>query len=123
MYRKSVFENEMDHNRYRMYELLFLLSMEKLIEEKKPHLIICTHALPSYMLSQLKRRKKQTIPVVNVYTDYFINHIWGIEEIDYHFVPSRELMDYLIDRGIESERIFVTGIPIHSKLKELKKET
>jgi processive 1,2-diacylglycerol beta-glucosyltransferase len=123
IYRKSVYENEMDHNRYRMYENLFLLSMEKLIEEKKPHLIICTHALPSYLLSQLKRRKKHTIPVINVYTDYFINHIWGTGEIEYHFVPNIETMDYLKDRGIESERIFVTGIPIHPKLKEQKNET
>jgi UDP-N-acetylglucosamine:LPS N-acetylglucosamine transferase len=58
-----------------------------------------------------------SIPVINVYTDYFINQIWGIEAIDYHFVPSRELKEYLISRGIESERILVTGIPIHPLLK------
>ncbi|MDQ0860013.1 hypothetical protein [Bacillus sp. V2I10] len=69
------------------------------------------------MLNQLKSRKKHAIPVINVYTDYFINQIWRIEAIDYHFVPSRELKEYLISRGIESERILVTGIPIHPLLK------
>ncbi|USK29418.1 UDP-glucuronosyltransferase [Bacillus sp. CMF21] len=117
IYRKSVFENEQEKKRFRLYELLFLFWMEKLIREKKPDLIICTHALPSYMLNQLKSRKKHAIPVINVYTDYFINQIWGIEAIDYHFVPSRELKEYLISRGIESERIHVTGIPIHPLLK------
>ncbi|MBD1380655.1 MGDG synthase family glycosyltransferase [Metabacillus arenae] len=122
IYRKSVFENKVNDKRFRLYELLFLFWMKKLIEEKNPRLIICTHALPSYMLSQIKQRTKQSTPVINVYTDYFINHIWGIKEIDYHFVPSSMMKDYLIDRGIESNRIHVTGIPIHPKLKENIKE-
>ncbi|WP_153126529.1 MGDG synthase family glycosyltransferase [Peribacillus tepidiphilus] len=118
IYHKSVFDYNKQHKQFHLYERLFSYWMTKLIELKKPDLIICTHALPSCVLNQLKGRKKQSIPVINVYTDYFINQIWGIESIDYHFVPSQELKEFLISRGVESDRILVTGIPIHPQLKK-----
>jgi processive 1,2-diacylglycerol beta-glucosyltransferase len=69
--------------------------MKKLIEEKQPDLIVCTHALPAYMLNYMKELNELQIPVINVYTDYFIHRFWGLDQIDYHFVPSYQLKMYL----------------------------
>ncbi len=104
-----------------MYEWLFLYWMEKLIIEKNPQLIICTHALPSYLLNHLKQQVKISIPVINVYTDYFINQKWGIEFIDYHFIPNKEIKEVLIERGVESDHVLITGIPIHDQFNEYPK--
>lgn len=118
LYMKSAYKNEYGKKRFYLYEWLFLYWMEKLIKEKNPQLIICTHALPSYLLSQLKQEGKLSVPVINVYTDYFINEIWGIESIDYHFAPNKEIKEVLIDRGVRSDQIFITGIPIHPQFKK-----
>lgn len=90
--------------------------MKRLLEEKQPDLIVCTHALPAYMLNYLKEKNELSVPVINVYTDFFIHRFWGVEQIDYHFVPSPQMKNFLIKKGISEERIYITGIPIHPKI-------
>ncbi|MDQ0218912.1 UDP-N-acetylglucosamine:LPS N-acetylglucosamine transferase [Peribacillus cavernae] len=68
-------------------------------------------ALPSYLLNYLKEIEELTIPVINLYTDYFIHQLWGIQHIDYHFVTSREMKEFLKQKGIKDEQIFVNGCP------------
>lgn len=118
IYRKSVFQQMKQDKNYRLYEFLFKRFVHKLIIETKPHLIICSHALPSYMLNKLKEKRLLDIPVINVYTDYFIHTFWGIHEIDYHFVAHQKMKLYLLEKGVSEEKIFVTGIPVHPKLRE-----
>lgn len=122
IYKKSC-GNFQSSRRYRIYEWLFLKWMQKLIHEKRPDYIFCTHALPSYLLSRLKERENLSTSVINVYTDFFVNDIWGRKGIDYHFVPDRATKEWLIQRNIQKERILITGIPIHPKLKGVHKKT
>ncbi|RJS61287.1 glycosyltransferase [Bacillus sp. PK3_68] len=88
--------------------------MEKFIEKEQPDFIICTHCYPSKLLNHLKKRGKVNVPVINVYTDFFMNDIWGKKYIDFHFVPHQEAKEKLIKvYSLKQEQIFVTGIPIH----------
>ncbi|WP_040982466.1 MGDG synthase family glycosyltransferase [Oceanobacillus jeddahense] len=119
---KTVVKRRKSSNSYYLYEVLFLKKIRNLIEQTKPDIIICTHALPSYLLNKLKKGNIWNGPVINVYTDYFINDLWGKERINYHFVPSLHHKQELIMRGIKPKQIFVTGIPIDSIFKS-KKET
>lgn len=59
--------------------------------------------------------------VVNVYTDFFVNRIWGREKIDYHFAPIKDIKDQLIAEGVDEEKIFLTGIPVHRSYKTERK--
>ncbi|WP_428911494.1 MGDG synthase family glycosyltransferase [Niallia sp. Krafla_26] len=119
IYRMSVYKKIETNKRYRLYEILFISFMRKLLIEKRPDLIVCTHALPAYMMNFLKDKIEFHIPVINVYTDYFIHRFWGLDHIDFHFVPSNEVKTFLEKRGINKEKIFVTGIPIHNKIKKI----
>jgi processive 1,2-diacylglycerol beta-glucosyltransferase len=95
------------------FESLLQNQMLRLIDQEQANLIVCTQAYPSHILSSLKEQHKVTIPVINVYTDFFINQIWGKKGIDYHFVPDRSLKCELsIKYGIPEDQIIVTGIPI-----------
>jgi processive 1,2-diacylglycerol beta-glucosyltransferase len=97
---------------YKYYDFLFLRKMEKIIAEENPDLIVCTHGFPSYFLSKLKSKGTCPIPVINVYTDFFINDVWGREGIDYHFAPNQAIKDHLMkNEGISENQILVTGIP------------
>lgn len=88
--------------------------MKRLIEAEKPQLIICTHSFPSRILQRLKRKKWLATPVINVYTDFFMNGVWGKKGIDYHFVPHQEAKEELLTKyNIPKERVIVTGIPVH----------
>ncbi|MFC3886160.1 glycosyltransferase [Bacillus songklensis] len=118
IYQSSVYKNVEKNKRYRLYELLFITFMKRLIKEKQPDLIVCTHALPSYMLNYLKEKGELKTPVINVYTDYFIHRFWGIRHIDFHFVPSHHMKEFLKNKGINDEQIFITGIPIHKNIKK-----
>lgn len=69
--------------------------------------------LPSYLLNRLKQKSTYSVPVFNVYTDFFVNQLLGLSHIDYHFTPTQEVKQFLCDQGVQEKRIFVTGIPIH----------
>ncbi|RAS86954.1 galactosyldiacylglycerol synthase [Priestia endophytica] len=101
----------------RIYSLRFEEKMLQLIQEEQPDSIVCTHCFPSAILSRLKQRKAINIPVVNVYTDFFINSIWGGAEIDYHLVNDMQMKQELIQRfAIPASHIFITGIPVNGKI-------
>ena len=116
LYQNSVILQQTKEKNYRLYEMLFKHYVKKLVFDKKPDLIICSHALPSFMLNKLKEEKKITTPVINVYTDYFIHGFWGVKHIDYHLVSHFSMKDSLVKKGVTKENIFVTGIPIHPKI-------
>lgn len=101
------------------YDFLFLDKMEQILEEEKPDLIICTHAFASYFINKLKMAGKCPAPCINIYTDFFINDLWGKSDIDYHFVPSLQIKNELqFSHGVREENIFITGIPVSLKFDE-----
>lgn len=122
VYRFTVCRAPDQMKRYRLYEWLFLYFMKRLLKEKTPDVLVCTHALPAYLANVLKERKQLTVPVINVYTDFFIHNLWGIKHIDYHFVSTVEMREMLRKKGVPAERIFLTGIPVHRHFKNKEKE-
>nr|WP_231688021.1 glycosyltransferase [Bacillus sp. FJAT-18017] len=116
VYHWNVYRNLEKEKRFWIYEMIFLNAMKRLLEEKKPDLIVCTHGLPSYLLNHLKAGGDLSTPVINVYTDFFIHKVWGKTYIDYHFVPTHETKKYLVEKGVMEDRIYLTGIPVHHEI-------
>ncbi|MGD6817231.1 MGDG synthase family glycosyltransferase [Metabacillus sp. 113a] len=102
------------------YEAIFLEKMEQLIEVKKPDLIVCTHSFPSFLVDKLKRYGVCDVPVLNLYTDFFINGLWGKEKVDLHCVPSKDIKNELLEMGIEEDKIIVSGILANDRLNRRK---
>lgn len=100
---------------FKVYELL-LKYLQEMLKEEQPDVIFCTHSVPSYLLNVLKKKNACDIPVVNVYTDFFVSKLWGKELIDYHFLPMEEMKETLSSYNIDHSRMLVTGIPIHEEL-------
>ncbi|WP_019155810.1 MGDG synthase family glycosyltransferase [Robertmurraya massiliosenegalensis] len=121
IYRNTVYKDLHNDKRFRLYELLFLPFMRKLIAEIHPDLIVCTHSLPAYALNLMKGRGEMQTPVVNVYTDFFVHRLWGVQYIDCHLVPSVQIKTFLMKKGVRDEQIFVTGIPVHNMIKKQEK--
>lgn len=121
LYKNKAYNRVKRNKTFFFYKLLFLRSMKNLLAKENPDLVICTHSLPSYLLNLLKQRKNISVPVINAYTDFFINTLWGIQHIDVHFVPSVEVKQFLESKHVDSDKIFITGIPVHPKMKKKKR--
>ncbi len=96
-----------------VHESLFQTKMQQLLLEEQPDLIVCTQAYPSLLISSLKVQGKIHTPVINVYTDFFINNIWGRSGVDYHFVADTPLKNELVEKdGVPNHQVLITGIPV-----------
>ena len=93
------------------------LKLYKLLEEKQPNLVICTHPFASQMCTYLKRKEKVNFKIATILTDFAIHNQWivGHEYTDYFFVSHLGMKNDLIDNGVEKEKIRATGIPLSNK--------
>jgi processive 1,2-diacylglycerol beta-glucosyltransferase len=83
-----------------------------LVNRLEPRLVISTFPLPAGVLSEMKEAGDLGVPVVTVITDICVHSQWIHPRTDLYIVGSGEVEQGLIERGIESQRIAVTGIPI-----------
>ena len=75
------------------------------------------------MASVLKQKNQLQALTINVYTDFFVNHLWGINGIDFHFAPSMTVKHELMKKGVPEQKIVVTGIPIDRVFKRDQQST
>lgn len=89
------------------------------IHSLQPDLIICTYPTVAGILAELRLRQTLDIPLVTVLTDYAIHSQWVHLGVDLYIVGCQEVYEGLVSRGIEKERIKVTGIPVSPKFEVL----
>lgn len=89
----------------------------KLLEEFEPDLIISTHFFASEMCAVLKKKGKINCPIATIMTDYAIHKQWLSQHkyIDYFFVAHNGMKEELQELGIDSAKIYATGIPLSNK--------
>lgn len=83
-----------------------------LIKSFRPDILIATHPFCSEMISILKIKGKVDIPTVTVLTDHAPHSFWLHQGIDAFVVSNEDMMEEMIDRGIEKEKIYPFGIPV-----------
>ena len=99
---------------------IMAIKLLKLLKEKTPDLIISTHPFGSQMCSYLKRKGKINSKIATIMTDFAPHDQWlvGSDYTDYFFVAHEKMKNYLISKGINTNKIFVTGIPISERFSE-----
>ena len=114
-YRKFAYRSGSERP-HKAYEILFMKKVKKILAREKPDLIVCTHGFPSLFINRLKETGHCDVPALNIYTDFFVNDVWGCSHIDYHFVPSQAIKrDLSAKYGLDEDKIFISGIPISRK--------
>ena len=127
--------NLISRNEFKDNPLTSLISrkLKKLIEVKKPDLIIGTHPCPMIALSTWKKHSQlsknnelstftesfhkyyQNLdipPLITVLTDYTTHSAYIQNEIDYYIAGHEYVKELLIEDGIEAEKIKPYGIPV-----------
>ncbi len=97
--------------------IIMAIKLLKLLREKKPDLIISTHPFSSQMCSYLKRKGKITAKIATIMTDFAPHDQWlvGSDFTDFYFVANDKMKDYLLQKGIDENRVFITGIPLSKR--------
>lgn len=95
----------------------------KYIGSLQPDLVICTYPTVAGVLAELKQKKVLDVPLATVVTDYAVHSQWVHPGIDLYIVGSEEVSDGLVQRGIEPDKIRVTGIPVNPRFERVIKRT
>lgn len=70
------------------------------------------------VVPEFLKKTGSPLPMVNVLTDFGLHNNWIHEEIGRYYVASEDLKAEMIRKGIPSDKIKVTGIPIQSSFEE-----
>ncbi|MEW6159643.1 MAG: glycosyltransferase [Verrucomicrobiota bacterium] len=90
------------------------LGFQKHLRKFRPHVIIATHYLPLELTGGLRTRRWKPFTVCTV-TDFEAHALWMEPCVDLYCVAAEETKARLVARGIEADRVCVTGIPVAEK--------
>lgn len=96
---------------------IMALKLNKLLQEYNPDIVISTHPFGSQMCTVLKAKGKIHAKIATVMTDYAPHDQWLVNSnlIDYFFVAHDGMKLALEEKGIDSSKIFATGIPLSNR--------
>lgn len=83
------------------------------IEAAAPDVIITTHPFATEMISDLKGDGTITVPLICILTDYGVHRAWIAEHVDAYVVASDDMVPELMSFGVQKEKIYPFGIPVH----------
>ncbi len=84
----------------------------KYLHRYKPDVAICTHFLPSGIISSLKDGGKVKVMNAVVVTDFDVHAMWLCRHAEQYFVALEETKVHLRALGVPEPLITVSGIPI-----------
>ncbi|NMC57278.1 MAG: hypothetical protein GYA50_08670 [Eubacteriaceae bacterium] len=92
--------------------------IDLLINMYSPDFIISVSPLTSKYVSIYKDSKKlKDIPLFTLITDISYHSQWISSNTDAYFVACEEIKDFLVKKGINSEHIYISGIPVRQEFK------
>jgi len=92
--------------------------LRRLLETVRPDAIACTQAYPCGMVADFKKHHGLATPLIGVLTDYAPHLYWFHETVDVYVVPSDQVKQRFLTRGIPESRVKVLGIPIDLRFAE-----
>lgn len=94
----------------------FAFKLLSLIEQFKPHIVICTHPACIPALAQIKRWNTHSFLFVNVFTDFGF-HPYAIQrEVDVYFTPNQwTKMELTQKYAVDPQRVHQAGIPLRKE--------
>jgi processive 1,2-diacylglycerol beta-glucosyltransferase len=86
--------------------------LERFIARFKPDITVCTHFLPSEIISYLITKGKLDARLSIVVTDLDVHAMWLCRTFHRYFVALEESKIHLVNLGLPADHITVSGIPI-----------
>lgn len=110
-------------SKYDIAHKVYTPKLSKFIEDLNPDLIISTFPLAAACVNNFRNSDEgYFIPAVTVITDVVDSMEWIFENTELYFVPSIEIKNRFMQRGISPDKVEVVGVPISSKFRVEEKE-
>jgi processive 1,2-diacylglycerol beta-glucosyltransferase len=94
-------------------------SFAKLLREHQPDVVLSTHFLPVEILAGVQGRHPEFKPFhACVVTDFEAHALWLEHQVDLYCVAAGETRKSLLARGMQTERVITTGIPIAQRFSQ-----
>lgn len=94
----------------------------KLIKEYKPDIIVNVHPMFSGSLLSILKKKKINIKFFIIITDLItISKLWFDNRADKVISPSYEASEYMMQNGVDKEKIITFGLPVREGFNALYK--
>jgi processive 1,2-diacylglycerol beta-glucosyltransferase len=90
----------------------------KAIKAFRPDIVVCTHFLPTRLVSLMLTRGVLEARLAVVTTDYDFQGLWLSSPVNHFFVARDETKAYLAAIGVPDDRITVSGIPVRPGLSD-----
>ena len=92
----------------------------EIVEDFNPDVVVATHFISEAVLENYRRKKKKQFRIAVTLTDYEFHPVWIVSNVDLYFTANDEVKSSLLFYSIPSEKIVVSGIPIHPRFSEKK---
>ena len=93
----------------------YAANLRAFIETNGYDRVVCTHLYPMETLTAIRKSGDFTVPCYGVLTDYTCIPFLAETDLDGYFIAHEDLRAELVEKGIPSDRIIVTGIPVDEK--------
>jgi processive 1,2-diacylglycerol beta-glucosyltransferase len=100
----------------RLWDRINTTATAKAIKAFRPDIIVCTHFLPTRLVSLMLTRGGLEARLAVVTTDYDFQGLWLNSPFNHFFVARDETKAYMAAIGVPADRISVSGIPVQSGL-------
>lgn len=112
LFQKTREENTLIHMLKR-FSTLRLERLSAMLESEKPAIVVSTFPPAAAGISLLKAMGYTHVPTATVITDHTDHSYWIHSHTDYYMVGSDVVQVALERKGVPSEKISVTGIPVN----------
>lgn len=122
LYREKVMPIKKGEAIRKIFELLHQTKFSKEIESINPDIIISTMDTASVIASIYKKSHPE-VHVYTVVTDYVAHPLWAWQNMDGYFVGSDLVREFLIQHGVNKDKIHISGIPLRKQFQtKIKKD-
>ncbi|MBU5437114.1 hypothetical protein KQI42_03775 [Tissierella sp. MSJ-40] len=95
-----------------------LNKLQNYLIKLQPKMIISTFPGATYYISKLKEHPFFSFPLITCITDVVSSWEWIVPNCDKYFVATEEIKERMIEKGVQSEKIVTTGIPLRREFIE-----
>ena len=89
----------------------------ELLDHRRPDAVIATHPICARVVSRWKGETGSSLPLITCVTDLSSHSEWIHKYTDCYLVGSSGIRDRLAAKGVDREKIWVTGIPVRLEFK------
>lgn len=99
------------------FSYLFIKKIDRLFLDYKPDIVISTLPLSSQYISKYKSVRKCNVPLFTFITDISSHSEWIHKNTDFYCVGDESIKSSLISKGVNKDKIVITGIPVKQQFK------